>query len=447
MGLGTKIASSYLDGKEYDPESMRQRAARSKLGESTAGDIQAVARNKVKASKYGILNTMTIKQLRGAKKVLQNKLANANDLDGKTKQKMEEMVAEYTRTEKQITTYYRTLTGHPQGRQLLAGGKLQTLDTLTIQNIKGLKTINNKDMGKLSTGLGNKIAIGAGVAMIAAGAMHIGKEDASLFALLWKLIKNLSPQNKAGLAMIAAGLAVIGGVAAAKKIAKSRAKHKAQQAKINEVENEMFAEASENEASVDEVALAGAKFEGAALENSANALVSNKNLMKRYEQIIQNNGFDKFTGKTYTPQERKNIKQLIERARALQAELDADKEALKEGKPEKKPEKTEKDPEKGPYTGGEKSKAIAEAEAALDDILFGIGRSNADKTAGIASIDAFIEKLGERGLDQATVDKLKRKAEARKKEINSKMQGQRLTEKASFDKAFDEAEAAMAGGK
>ena len=413
---------------------------------ATAQQFHEAAKKRVKTSKYGIVNTMTIPQLKRAKGVLKNKLGD-NNLNYQTKQKMEDMMAEYEFAEKQIHKYYSAVAAHPQGRALLASGKLKTLDTLTIQNIKGLTKINGKDMGKINTGLANKIAIGAGIAMIGAGVMSMGKEDASLFALLWKLIKNLSPQNKIGLALITAGIATIGGVAIAKKIKESHRRNKMAQAKVHEAENEMYEAGAANESSVDEVALAGAKFEGQSLDNMVNALVDSPNLMTKYEEILRNDGFDKTTGKQYTAQERKNIKAAIDKARQVMKDLEADKASL-DGTDPIKPE------EKGEFTGSgsdtsgnnnpKPSANVAQVEQALDDILFNIGQSNADKTAGIKNIDEFLSKLEEKGLDKATIERLKAKALARKKEISEKMNGQKLRGKETFNRDL-EAEAMGAG--
>ena len=225
-------------------------------------DFEKAAKRKVQSSKYGIVNTMTIPQLKRAKEVLKKKKDGA---EGVTREKMEEMIAEYEKAEKQIHRYYSSVAAHPQGKSLLAIGKLKTVDTLTIQSIKGLKAVNGRDMSKLDSKVGNKIALGAGIGMIAAGALAIGKDDAAIAVTLWKAIKELctmtgggaNVKNIVALSLITAGIATIGATHAAKKIKQARKKKEQAQAKIYEAENEMYENATKGESSVDEVALAG----------------------------------------------------------------------------------------------------------------------------------------------------------------------------------------------
>lgn len=391
------------------------------------GTVERIAEDAAKAtkkSKYGIVNTMNIEQLRRAKKVLEGK--KNGKYSSETKAKMEEMLGEYERAERQIAKYYQTVTRHSQGAALLAG-RGRTLNNLTIQNIKGLKSINSKDMGKLSSGAGKVVALTAGIGMIAAGAGMLGTDEVFAWKLIFDLIANSSTKNKVAMALIAAGAATLGGVAIAKKIKKNKAAKDKAQADVNAAENEAFEEAMKTEGAIENTVMGQEQ-----IENLANEISKNPDLAGHYMQIVST-GVDQ-NGNQYTQAQRISFAKALSRSREMENELQAEIDKYNGVESTT----SESESEVGDYTDTSKpkpkpKKEVPAAVAALETELSGLlvvatsgaggGVTKADAEASFNNLQAFIDKVNSSSLTPDQKEKLIKKAKARQASLTTTTKG------------------------
>lgn len=415
--------------------------------EFTAESVAEQAAKKTQASKYGILNTMTVDQLRRAKKILNGKL---KDSKGETKTKIEAMIGEYNRTERQIGKYYQTVTKHPKGTALLAT-RGKTLQNLTIQNIKGLKSINDKDLATMDKGILRKTVLGVGITMAALGAGHLGTEDLFLFKIIWKAISGAYGKNGVALAAIGAGGLLIGASFLGKKLKENKAKKDAMQAKVNEAENEAFEAASSEESKLMATAMSAEEK-----DRLINEVSKDPSLIRHYQKIIST-GQDK-DGNRYSIQQRKDYLSVLQGVDKANNELsglvdEANKTAPTTQKKEAKQtaagtsEKVGKD-EIGKFDPTRK----AAVEQTFNDLL-GIKKGTYTKESLkeiTANKDLFFKTIDEAvadGFDKTEAAQLKYKVTQRVKEIEEAVEkrasGADKEAKASslnnFNKKMDEA--------
>lgn len=339
-----------------------------------AAKFEKQVKGGVKASKYGVLNSMTVDQLKAAKKAFQDRLDKNDDLSPEVREKMTAMVAEYERTERQIHKYYQRVNASPYRDAILNGkGRRYTLATLTIRNIKGLTAVNDKDMGKLDRKVltPSNMLIAAGVASTVAGGLSI--KDWFLAKLIWKFLT----QNKMQAILFGAGAGLIAAGIIAKKAKKYKAARLAKQAEINKVENEISEENAKTEAVVDEEALKDPKLD---LDKTVEGLLSSVEtttkmidgkkttlvsypLLEQYERIAMTGQVD---GRTLSPTQRLNLLKAIQKAKAKLAKLDKEIDKTNNTNAPAEEAQEEVQPKEEPKVDPAK---VAEAKAKLEGLI------------------------------------------------------------------------------